>query len=83
MDFEGEQAGDDATAGADNMAGGRRKRIGNPRQDTVLVAVDIAAANAKVAASIQAWLRSKEQQARLTTYLNSQDTGLRVLELQV
>lgn len=83
MDFEGEQAGDDATAGADNMAGGRRKRIGNPRPDTVLVAVDIAAANAKVAASIQAWLRSKEQQARLTTYLNSQDTGLRVLELQV
>ena len=73
--------GNDATAGADKMAGGRRKR--SPRQDTVLVAVDIAAANTKAAASIQAWLRSEEHQSRLVTYLSSKDTGLRVLELQV
>lgn len=73
----------DATAGADNMAGGHRGRSRVSRDDVVLVAVDIAAANAKVAGSIQAWLRSPEQQTRLVTYLNSKDTGLRVLDLQV
>jgi hypothetical protein len=53
------------------------------REEMVLVAVDVTATNSKAAASIQSWLRSKEQQTRLLAYLNTQDTGLRVLELQV
>lgn len=74
---------DDTTAGADTMVGGNHHRSPVALEDTVLVAVDITAANSKVAASIQAWVRSKEQQARLITYLNSKDTGLQVLELKV
>jgi hypothetical protein len=70
------------TADAENMAGGRRRSPAS-WEAMVLVAVDIAAPNAKAAGSIQSWLHSKSHQARLLTYLNSKDTGLHVLELQV
>lgn len=76
-------SGDETTDVADTVAGGRRRHFPVAGEETVLVAVDIAAANAKASASIQSWLRAREQQARLLTYLNSKDAGLRVVDLEV
>ncbi|TFJ84058.1 hypothetical protein NSK_004532 [Nannochloropsis salina CCMP1776] len=53
------------------------------QEDSILVSVDVTAANAKIGSAIQTWLMTPEKQALLRDYLNTKDTGLRVMELQV
>ncbi|KAM3570220.1 hypothetical protein VYU27_007700 [Nannochloropsis oceanica] len=50
---------------------------------SVLVSVDITVANSKIGTSIQTWLKAPEHQILLQKYLNTKDTGIRVLELRV
>ena len=71
----------DKSSSSTNMAGGGHRHV--YREESVLVSVDITAANAKIGASFQAWLKVPEHQALLQTYLNSKDTGIRVVELRV
>jgi len=66
-----------------SMGGGHRPRKHLYEDEPVLVSVDITAVNAKIGTSIQTWLKAPEHQVLLQYYLNTKDTGIRVVELRV
>eukprot|EP00624_Nannochloropsis_granulata_P000650 evm.model.NODE_12539_length_10647_cov_21.244482.3 len=66
------------------MGSGDRKQKKYLHEDeSILVSVDITVANSKIGTSIQTWLKAPEHQILLQKYLNTKDTGIRVLELRV